>query len=133
MRSWPASVLSPAFCRTRTVLPSIVEFVFDGDDELAVDRPQGFRFFVEPGVVVFVESDLEDELLLPSLVTSRASGRRTLAQNTIDDETMRKSVASFGVSGSATTASVGAVSSSSTSSSSVRKSSTEPMRVSTSG
>ena len=65
-----------------------LEFVFDGDDELAVDRPQGLRLFVQSGVVLFGQGDLQDELLFASLVTSSAVAW-PLTHNPLDDEAMR--------------------------------------------
>ncbi len=39
------------------------QFFLDGDDELAVQGPQGLGLFMEPSVVVLVEGHLEDDLL----------------------------------------------------------------------
>ena len=74
------------------------QFFFDGDDELAVERPQGLGLFVEPGVVVLGEGDLEDELLVV-LGHQQGGRRRPLAENSIHDEAMFQAVASLGVQG----------------------------------
>jgi hypothetical protein len=59
------------------------QFFLNGDDELAMERPQGLGLFVEPGVVLLSEGDLEDELLLVlSLAVSLALiVRNSLAYN----------------------------------------------------
>jgi hypothetical protein len=72
------------------------EFVFDGDDELAVQRPQGLGFVMQPGVVVLVQGDLEDKLLV--VPGDQQGGRsRPLAKNPVHDKAVLKPVAPFGV------------------------------------
>ncbi len=72
------------------------EFLFDGDDELAVDRPQGFGLFVQPGVIILVQGHLENELLVV-LADEQGFGRGSLTELSSDDESLRQSVALLGL------------------------------------
>jgi hypothetical protein len=73
-----------------------LQFVMDGNDELAVDRAQGLGFVVQSSVVVFGQGDLQDELLIV-LRDEQGLGRGSLAEFLLDDVAPFQSVATLGL------------------------------------
>jgi hypothetical protein len=74
------------------------QLVLNGDDELAVDRPQGLGLLVQADVLIRAQRHLEDGLLI-ALLHEQGGGGRPLAQDAFDDEAVFEPVTPLGLEG----------------------------------